>query len=181
MQSGLLNNGTAPKIFSTNRSPLRRTLNILRTRFPTLCHTRTCAYQWLLKSQNGMKWTILFCSFPDSLSWSHTVSHPIPLKNFDLHVNLPTPKPKFYVKNQKIMPHSVPFWVLLTAYLKGFLDSFNKYLYFCGGTQMTNRRPLTVLVVCPLGMLVNNFMLDWTASSSAMYFSVSFWWIYCYN
>ena len=27
-------------------------------------------------------------------------------------------------------------------------------------------------------MLVNNFLLDWTASSSAMYFSVSFRWIY---
>ena len=30
-------------------------------------------------------------------------------------------------------------------------------------------------------MLVDNFMLDRTASSSAMYFSVCFWWIYCYN
>ena len=27
----------------------------------------------------------------------------------------------------------------------------------------------------------DNFMLDWTALSSTMYFSVSFWWIYCYN
>ena len=26
-----------------------------------------------------------------------------------------------------------------------------------------------------------SFMLDWTALSSAMYFSVSFCWIYCYN
>ena len=32
-----------------------------------------------------------------------------------------------------------------------------------------------------IGMLVNNFMLDQTASSSAMYFSVSFWWIYSYK
>ena len=31
------------------------------------------------------------------------------------------------------------------------------------------------------GLLVNNFMLDRTASSPAIYFSVSFWWIYCYN
>ena len=49
--------------------------------------------------------------------------------------------------------------------------------------------PLTVSVICllelgmlvnSLGMLVNSFMLDRTASS-AMYVSVSFWQIYCYN
>ena len=39
---------------------------------------------------------------------------------------------------------------------------------------MTNRWPLAVLVVCPLGLLVNNFLLDQTASSSAMYFSMYF-------
>ena len=47
-------------------------------------------------------------------------------------------------------------------------------LYFNGGTLSINRWPLVVLVVCPLGLLVNNFMLDQTTSSSMMYFSVSF-------
>ena len=48
---------------------------------------------------------------------------------------------------------------------------------FCGRTLTTNCRSLAVL--CSLGclsfrrMLVNNFLLNWTASSSAMYFSVS--------
>ena len=32
-----------------------------------------------------------------------------------------------------------------------------------------------------LGMLVNNFLLDRTASSSAMFFSVPFRWIYCWG
>ena len=47
-------------------------------------------------------------------------------------------------------------------------------LYFCGGTLTTNRRLLTVSVVCPLGTVNQHFMLDRTAWSSAMYFSVSF-------
>ena len=40
----------------------------------------------------------------------------------------------------------------------------------------TNCRYLAVLVVCPLGLalLVSNFLLDRTASLSAMYFSTSF-------
>ena len=32
-----------------------------------------------------------------------------------------------------------------------------------------------------IGMLVKNFMLDWTALSSTMYSSVCYWLIYCYN
>ena len=41
---------------------------------------------------------------------------------------------------------------------------------------MTSCLPLAVSIVCPLGLLVNNFMLDQTALLSAMYmyFSVSF-------
>ena len=50
----------------------------------------------------------------------------------------------------------------------------SKTLYFYGGTLTTNRQPYEVSVVCPLGLLVNNFMLDRTTSSSARYFSVSF-------
>ena len=46
--------------------------------------------------------------------------------------------------------------------------------FFYGGTLTTNHWPLAVSVVCPLGLLVNNFMLDWTTSLSVMYFSVSF-------
>ena len=41
-------------------------------------------------------------------------------------------------------------------------------------TLTTNRRPLAVSVVCPVRLLVNNFMFDQTTLSSAMYFSVSF-------
>ena len=47
-------------------------------------------------------------------------------------------------------------------------------LYFNGRTLTTNRRPLAISEICPLGLLVYNFMLDPIASSSAMYFSVSF-------
>ena len=48
--------------------------------------------------------------------------------------------------------------------------AFFHNLYFCGGTLTTNRQPLAVSVVPSIGMLVNNFLLDWTTSSFAMYF-----------
>ena len=44
----------------------------------------------------------------------------------------------------------------------------------------SNDKPSASRSLCRLpsiGMSVNNFMLDQTGSSSAMYFSVSFWWI----
>ena len=55
-----------------------------------------------------------------------------------------------------------------THYVESFI------LWGGGGTLTTNRRPFAILVICPLGQLVNNFMLDWTASSFAMCFSLSF-------
>ena len=52
------------------------------------------------------------------------------------------------------------------------LTEVRQKLYFRGGTLTTNRPLLAVSVVYPLGLLINNFMLDRTASSSAMYFPV---------
>ena len=43
-------------------------------------------------------------------------------------------------------------------------------IYFCGGSLKTNRRPLAASAVSYIGMFVNNFLLDRTASLSAMYF-----------
>ena len=76
---------------------------------------------------------------------------------------------------------TIPSKILAALPLLQPLRALSVLLIFCGGTQTTNRQPLAVSVFCPLGMLVNNFLFDQTNSSSVMYFSVSFKWIYCYN
>ena len=50
----------------------------------------------------------------------------------------------------------------------------NTIFSFLWRALTTNYRPLAVAVVCPLGGWVNNFLLNRTTLSSAMYFSVSF-------